>query len=286
MRRPTTSARRAATRRESRPRRRTPRRCRGCRTTAPSTSSSTRQRRRSSRSCCRSKASACGARCTASSRSSATATRCAASRSTTRRKRPGLGGEIANPKWQALWRGRKAYDDNWEPRIVVIKGRAGPPDKDPHRVDGLSGATITSNGVTRLMQFWLADDGYGPVPQEVPRRSETVTASRRSLRQAAARHAARRRSSPTTRSACRCSASARRSPSPRALDKALVMGIGVTIVTALREPRRQHGAQLHPEQHPDHRPARDHRLAGDHGRPVAARPTCTSCRSSCRCSSG
>jgi Na+-transporting NADH:ubiquinone oxidoreductase subunit C len=74
---------------------------------------------------------------------------------------PGLGGEIGNPKWQALWQGRKAYDDKWEARITVIKGNAGPPDQDPLRVDGLSGATVTSNAVTRLMQFWLSDAGYG-----------------------------------------------------------------------------------------------------------------------------
>ncbi len=75
---------------------------------------------------------------------------------------PGLGGEIANPKWQALWVGRKAYDANWTPQLAVIKGQAGPPDKAPHQVDGLSGATITSNGITRVVRYWLADDGYGP----------------------------------------------------------------------------------------------------------------------------
>jgi Na+-transporting NADH:ubiquinone oxidoreductase subunit C len=75
---------------------------------------------------------------------------------------PGLGGEAGSARWQALWRGRKAYDDNWEPRIVVIKGPAGPPAQDPHRVDGLSGATITSNGITQMMQFWLGRAGYGP----------------------------------------------------------------------------------------------------------------------------
>lgn len=74
---------------------------------------------------------------------------------------PGLGGEIGNPKWQALWRGRKSYDDKWNARITVIKGQAGAPDVDPLRVDGLSGATVTSNAITRLMQFWLSDKGYG-----------------------------------------------------------------------------------------------------------------------------
>ena len=75
---------------------------------------------------------------------------------------PGLGGEISNPKWQALWVGRKAYDANWAPQLAVIKGQAGPPDKDPHHIEGLSGATITSNGVTRVVRFWLSAEGYGP----------------------------------------------------------------------------------------------------------------------------
>ena len=74
---------------------------------------------------------------------------------------PGLGGEIGNPKWLAVWRGRKGFDDQWNARITVIKGKAGPPESDPLRVDGLSGATVTSNAITRLMQFWLSDNGYG-----------------------------------------------------------------------------------------------------------------------------
>jgi Na+-transporting NADH:ubiquinone oxidoreductase subunit C len=74
---------------------------------------------------------------------------------------PGLGGEIGNPAWLALWQGRKAYDEQGLPRIAVIKGTAGPPEKDPLKVDGMSGATITSNAITRLTQFWLGDEGYG-----------------------------------------------------------------------------------------------------------------------------
>lgn len=75
---------------------------------------------------------------------------------------PGLGGEVDNPRWKALWSGRKAYDENWEPAISVIKGQAGPASSDPHRVDGLSGATITSNGVSNMMRFWLGEQGWGP----------------------------------------------------------------------------------------------------------------------------
>jgi Na+-transporting NADH:ubiquinone oxidoreductase subunit C len=73
---------------------------------------------------------------------------------------PGLGGEVDNPKWKAQWEGRKAYDEDWSPEIHVIKGQAGPPDEDPYEVDGLSGATLTSRGVSNLVQFWLGDDGF------------------------------------------------------------------------------------------------------------------------------
>lgn len=75
---------------------------------------------------------------------------------------PGLGGEVDNPLWKAKWPGRKAFDKAGKPAITVIKGTAGPADTDPHRVDGLSGATITGNGVTNMLQFWLGDQGFGP----------------------------------------------------------------------------------------------------------------------------
>lgn len=75
---------------------------------------------------------------------------------------PGLGGEVDNPSWKALWSGRQAYDEDWDPAITVIKGNAGPPDTDPYRVDGLSGATITARGVSELVRFWLGEDGFGP----------------------------------------------------------------------------------------------------------------------------
>jgi Na+-transporting NADH:ubiquinone oxidoreductase subunit C len=75
---------------------------------------------------------------------------------------PGLGGEVDNPRWKALWEGRKAFDESWQPVIAVVKGRAGSPEDDPYRVDGLSGATITSRGVSSLLAFWLGDDGFGP----------------------------------------------------------------------------------------------------------------------------
>ncbi|MGD9903626.1 MAG: Na(+)-translocating NADH-quinone reductase subunit C [Vicinamibacterales bacterium] len=75
---------------------------------------------------------------------------------------PGLGGEIDNPRWKALWPGREAVDDQGRPVIAVVRGAAGPPATDPHRVDGLSGATITSRGVGATVRFWLGPEGFGP----------------------------------------------------------------------------------------------------------------------------
>ncbi|MDP1571078.1 MAG: Na(+)-translocating NADH-quinone reductase subunit C [Vicinamibacterales bacterium] len=75
---------------------------------------------------------------------------------------PGLGGEVDNPRWKQLWPGRQALDADGDLAIEVIRGRAGPVQSDPNRVDGLAGATITSRGVTAMLRFWLGEHGYGP----------------------------------------------------------------------------------------------------------------------------
>lgn len=75
---------------------------------------------------------------------------------------PGLGGEVDNPRWKALWPGRMAFDEQGVASIAVKKGAAGAVSEDPYNVDGLSGATLTSRGVTNLLRFWLGKDGFGP----------------------------------------------------------------------------------------------------------------------------
>lgn len=80
---------------------------------------------------------------------------------------PGLGGEVDNPRWKALWPGREVFGSGGEPEIEVVKGRAGSPEQAPHEVDGLSGATITSRGVTHLLRFWLTGNGFGPYLQRL-----------------------------------------------------------------------------------------------------------------------
>ncbi|WP_432454157.1 MULTISPECIES: Na(+)-translocating NADH-quinone reductase subunit C [unclassified Agarivorans] len=72
---------------------------------------------------------------------------------------PGLGGEVANPRWQAKFVGKKLYDAGGQAAITVIKGTA--PADSPSEVDGLSGATLTSKGVDNTFKFWLSDKGFG-----------------------------------------------------------------------------------------------------------------------------
>lgn len=76
---------------------------------------------------------------------------------------PGLGAEVDNPAWKVLWEGKKLYNEDGEVAIAVIKGKVdqNTPNAE-HKVDGLSGATLTSRGVHNLLQFWLGEDGYKP----------------------------------------------------------------------------------------------------------------------------
>jgi Na+-transporting NADH:ubiquinone oxidoreductase subunit C len=76
---------------------------------------------------------------------------------------PGLGGEVDNPRWKAIWPGKKVYDlaAGGEPKLGLIKGAVDKSRADvDYVVDGLSGATLTSNGVTNLIQYWTGDQGF------------------------------------------------------------------------------------------------------------------------------
>lgn len=82
---------------------------------------------------------------------------------------PGLGGEVDNPKWKAKWPGKLAFGEigsdpkEWSKvKIEVAKSAKG-----DYAVDALSGATITSNGVTYLLRFWLGDTGFKPYIDKV-----------------------------------------------------------------------------------------------------------------------
>jgi Na+-transporting NADH:ubiquinone oxidoreductase subunit C len=76
---------------------------------------------------------------------------------------PGLGDQIDKEPWRALWVGKKIYGDGDEPQIRVVRGLvpAGAPNPE-HLIDGMSGATLTGNGVNGLVQYWTGPDAFGP----------------------------------------------------------------------------------------------------------------------------
>lgn len=62
---------------------------------------------------------------------------------------PGLGAEIKdNPTFAAQFKGTQIYDEGKFVSIYVRKG--GAVDKD-HEVDGITGATVTADGVSKMM---------------------------------------------------------------------------------------------------------------------------------------
>ena len=76
---------------------------------------------------------------------------------------PGLGDEIEKPAWQAGFQEKMAFDEAGNVRITVIKGNVNKRAAEArYQVDGIAGATLTSNGVARLLRFWLSDLGFGP----------------------------------------------------------------------------------------------------------------------------
>jgi Na+-transporting NADH:ubiquinone oxidoreductase subunit C len=75
---------------------------------------------------------------------------------------PGLGGEVDNPRWKALWPGKQVYRDGTV-ALEVIKGAVDPARPEAaYQVDGLAGATLTTRGVSNLVQFWMGEAGFGP----------------------------------------------------------------------------------------------------------------------------
>lgn len=71
---------------------------------------------------------------------------------------PGLGGEIDNPNWKALWSNKKLHDEDGNLQITVAK--TPPSAGQDYYIDALSGATLTSDGVDNMIKFWMGEQGY------------------------------------------------------------------------------------------------------------------------------
>jgi Na+-transporting NADH:ubiquinone oxidoreductase subunit C len=76
---------------------------------------------------------------------------------------PGLGDQMDKEDWRAQWDSKKLYGDGDKPQVRVIKGRV--PDGiagGEYMIDGMSGATLTGNGISGLIQYWSGPHGFGP----------------------------------------------------------------------------------------------------------------------------
>ena len=73
---------------------------------------------------------------------------------------PGLGAEVDNPRWKALWPGKRLRVDEGEVQITVANSV--PPAGADYHIDALAGATLTSVGVDNLVRFWMGEEGYAP----------------------------------------------------------------------------------------------------------------------------
>ena len=68
---------------------------------------------------------------------------------------PGLGAEIATPAFQAQFVGKQILKDG---KVIAIKlQKGGADDSDPYAVDALSGGTLTSQGVEKMLKKCLGD---------------------------------------------------------------------------------------------------------------------------------
>lgn len=63
---------------------------------------------------------------------------------------PGLGAEINTTSFESMFPGKKLYEGDKFVSVGVIKGGAKP--GDPHGVDAISGGTITSKGLEKMLQ--------------------------------------------------------------------------------------------------------------------------------------
>ena len=83
---------------------------------------------------------------------------------------PGLGGEVDNPNWKSDWYGKRIYNEDGSVALYVTKGAS----STDYEIDGISGATLTTNGVSNMIKYWLGDNGYGPIIKNLNEEIEKI----------------------------------------------------------------------------------------------------------------
>ncbi|POP42653.1 NADH:ubiquinone reductase (Na(+)-transporting) subunit C [Superficieibacter electus] len=86
---------------------------------------------------------------------------------------PLLGARVADPEWRSQWPGKRLLDEQGQPALKVVQDNTGP--HDDHTVDGISGATMTSSGVEKSINYWMGERGFGPFLQRLRADKDILT---------------------------------------------------------------------------------------------------------------
>jgi Na+-transporting NADH:ubiquinone oxidoreductase subunit C len=74
---------------------------------------------------------------------------------------PGLGARITEPDVQARFKGKSIFDGDVIASITMMKGEGLDYSNDAHKVDGMSGATLTGKGVNNmLVDYFKSYENY------------------------------------------------------------------------------------------------------------------------------
>lgn len=77
---------------------------------------------------------------------------------------PGLGARITEGEVQSRYEGKTIYDNGKLVSVTMVKGENNT-GLNEHQVDGMSGATLTANGVNAMLQLYL--QSYQPYLEKV-----------------------------------------------------------------------------------------------------------------------
>jgi Na+-transporting NADH:ubiquinone oxidoreductase subunit C len=68
---------------------------------------------------------------------------------------PGLGARIESEEIQERYKGKKVFENDVLMSIIMMKGEGNNYSDDHHKVDGMSGATLTAKGVNNMMKDYF-----------------------------------------------------------------------------------------------------------------------------------
>ncbi|MFZ6001220.1 MAG: NADH:ubiquinone reductase (Na(+)-transporting) subunit C, partial [Bacteroidota bacterium] len=69
---------------------------------------------------------------------------------------PGLGARIDTDEIQVRFKDKKVFEGNQVASVSLQKGEGFDYSNEPHKVDGMSGATLTAKGVNNMLKDYFA----------------------------------------------------------------------------------------------------------------------------------